>query len=65
MHQTRFYVVENRNRVVQVDLLIGGLPPLLAKEEYAQLIEEHLAIKSGFNTTSPVLVLVLTILTLS
>ncbi|XP_008325453.1 diacylglycerol kinase theta isoform X2 [Cynoglossus semilaevis] len=52
MHQTRFYVVENRNRVVQVDLLIGGLPPLLAKEEYAQLIEEHLAIKSHLVTIS-------------
>ena len=46
MNQTRFYVVENRNRAVQVNLLIGGLPPLLTKEEYIQLIQEHLAIKS-------------------
>uniref|UniRef100_A0A4W6CPJ8 Diacylglycerol kinase n=1 Tax=Lates calcarifer TaxID=8187 RepID=A0A4W6CPJ8_LATCA len=46
MNQTRFYVVENRNRAVQVNLLIGGLPPLLTKEEYAQLIQEHLTIKS-------------------
>ncbi|XP_061580814.1 diacylglycerol kinase theta-like [Cololabis saira] len=45
MNQTRFYVVENRNRTVQVNLLIGGLPPLLTKDEYVQLIQEHLAIK--------------------
>ncbi|XP_074530000.1 diacylglycerol kinase theta [Halichoeres trimaculatus] len=46
MNQTRFYVVENSNRVIQIGLLIGGLPPLLSKEEYVQLIEEHLTIKS-------------------
>ncbi|CAJ1059388.1 diacylglycerol kinase theta [Xyrichtys novacula] len=46
MNQTRFYVVENVNRTVKVGLLIGGLPPLLAKEEYVQLIQEHLTIKS-------------------
>lgn len=46
MNQTRFYIVENRNRVVQVNLLIGGLPPLLNKEEYEQLIEKHLSSKS-------------------
>uniref|UniRef100_A0A3Q3MTR5 Diacylglycerol kinase n=1 Tax=Labrus bergylta TaxID=56723 RepID=A0A3Q3MTR5_9LABR len=34
MNQTRFYIVENINRAVQVSLLIGGLPSLLAKEEY-------------------------------
>uniref|UniRef100_A0A8C4HJS8 Diacylglycerol kinase n=1 Tax=Dicentrarchus labrax TaxID=13489 RepID=A0A8C4HJS8_DICLA len=47
MNQTRFYIVENRNRAVQVSLLIGGLPPLLTKEEYGQLIQEHLTIKSA------------------
>lgn len=46
MNQTRFYIVENRNRAVQVNLLIGGLPPLLNKEEYEQLIEKHLSSKS-------------------
>lgn len=46
MNQTRFYVVENRNRAVQVNLLIGGLPPLLSKEEYEQLMERHLSSKS-------------------
>uniref|UniRef100_A0A3Q1AYH9 Diacylglycerol kinase n=1 Tax=Amphiprion ocellaris TaxID=80972 RepID=A0A3Q1AYH9_AMPOC len=46
MNQTRFYVVQNRNRTVQVGLLVGGLPPLLAKEEYVQLIQENLDIKS-------------------
>uniref|UniRef100_A0A3B5BIV4 diacylglycerol kinase (ATP) n=1 Tax=Stegastes partitus TaxID=144197 RepID=A0A3B5BIV4_9TELE len=35
MNQTRFYAVQNQNRTVQVNLLIGGLPPLLAKEEYS------------------------------
>ncbi|KAM7389299.1 hypothetical protein PAMP_023284 [Pampus punctatissimus] len=46
MNQTRFYIVENRNRSVQVSLLIGGLPPLLNKDEYSQLVQEHLTIKS-------------------
>ncbi|KAM9377213.1 diacylglycerol kinase theta [Pholidichthys leucotaenia] len=46
MNQTRFYVVENRNRSVQVELLIGGLPPLLTKEEYARIMEEQLTAKS-------------------
>ncbi|XP_070769505.1 diacylglycerol kinase theta [Enoplosus armatus] len=52
MNQTRFYVVETRNRVVQVSLLIGGLPPLLTKEEYVQLIQEHLTVKSHLVTIS-------------
>nr|XP_020449758.1 diacylglycerol kinase theta [Monopterus albus] len=52
MNQTRFYIVENRNRAVQVDLLIVGLPPLLSKEEYVQLVQEHLAIKSHLVTIS-------------
>lgn len=46
MHQSRFYVVENRKQSVKVELLIGGLPPLLDKEEYSQLLHEHLAVKS-------------------
>ncbi|XP_040903831.1 diacylglycerol kinase theta isoform X2 [Toxotes jaculatrix] len=52
MNQTRFYVVENGNRTVRVGLLIGGLPPLLTKEEYVQLIQEHLTIKSHLVTIS-------------
>ncbi|XP_074505657.1 diacylglycerol kinase theta [Sebastes fasciatus] len=50
MNQTRFYVVENRKRAVQVNLLIGGLTPLLTKDEYVQLIQEHLTIKSHLVT---------------
>ncbi|XP_027136373.1 diacylglycerol kinase theta isoform X1 [Larimichthys crocea] len=46
MNQTRFYIVENKKPEVQVNLLIGGLPPLLTKEEYGQLIQEHLTAKS-------------------
>ncbi|XP_062381306.1 diacylglycerol kinase theta isoform X1 [Sardina pilchardus] len=46
MNQTRFYIVENRNRVVQVNLLLGGLPAQLSKEEYAELLQTHLEIKS-------------------
>lgn len=53
MNQTRFYIVENRNWALQVRLLIGGLPPLLTKEEYVQLIEEHLTIKSESQLMSP------------
>ncbi|XP_062840795.1 diacylglycerol kinase theta [Trichomycterus rosablanca] len=46
MNQTRFYIVEKRNQVVQVDLLLGGLPVQLSTEEYTQLLQQHLAIKS-------------------
>lgn len=46
MNQTRFYIVENVNQTVHVDLLIGELPPLLAKDKYVQLLQEHVAIKS-------------------
>lgn len=46
MNQTRFYIVESRNRIVQVNLLLEGLPVQLSKEEYADLLQEHLAIKS-------------------
>lgn len=52
MNQTRFYIVENKNRAVRVELLIGGLPLLLTTEKYTQLIEEHLAIKSHLVTIS-------------
>ncbi|XP_029702767.1 diacylglycerol kinase theta isoform X1 [Takifugu rubripes] len=45
MNQTRFYIVENVNQKVQVNLLIGELPPLLAKEEYSHLLQEHMAVK--------------------
>lgn len=55
MNQTRFYIVENKNRAVQVSLLIVGLPPLLAKEEYNQLIQEHLTVKSESEQTSDAL----------
>lgn len=46
MNQTRFYAVENRKPDPRVSLLLVGLPPLLAKEEYTRLVEEHLDIKS-------------------
>uniref|UniRef100_A0A665UZT9 Diacylglycerol kinase n=1 Tax=Echeneis naucrates TaxID=173247 RepID=A0A665UZT9_ECHNA len=50
MNQTRFYVVENRKQMVQVSLLIGGLPPLLTKEDYVQLVQSHLTTKSHLVT---------------
>uniref|UniRef100_A0AAR2K4D7 Diacylglycerol kinase n=1 Tax=Pygocentrus nattereri TaxID=42514 RepID=A0AAR2K4D7_PYGNA len=50
MNQTRFYIVESKNRVVQVDLLLGGLPLQLSTEEYTQLLQQHLAIKSHLVT---------------
>lgn len=46
MNQTRFYLVENRTPAVQVDLLIGGLPTQRTKEDYVQLLHQHLALKS-------------------
>ncbi|XP_072549421.1 diacylglycerol kinase theta [Salminus brasiliensis] len=54
MNQTRFYIVESRNRVVQVDLLLGGLPLHLNTEEYTQLLQQHLAIKSHLVTINHV-----------
>ncbi|XP_058506003.1 diacylglycerol kinase theta-like [Solea solea] len=54
MNQTRLYVVDNRKWAVQVDLLIVGLPPLLARDEYVQLMEEHLTVKSHLITVSHV-----------
>ncbi|KAF6715274.1 Diacylglycerol kinase theta [Oryzias melastigma] len=54
MNQTRFYLVENQNRAVSVNLLIGGLPPLLSKEQYMQLVQEQLAIKSHLVTVGQI-----------
>ncbi|MGH0172237.1 UNVERIFIED_CONTAM: hypothetical protein FKN15_063141 [Acipenser sinensis] len=47
MNQTRFYIVENRNSMVQVNLLVSGLPVQLNEKEYTELLQEHLAIKSS------------------
>ncbi|XP_037118931.1 diacylglycerol kinase theta-like isoform X4 [Syngnathus acus] len=46
MNRTRFYVVERQNQAVRVRLLIGGLPPQLSKEQYWQLLQEQLAVKT-------------------
>uniref|UniRef100_A0A8C1M1J0 Diacylglycerol kinase n=1 Tax=Cyprinus carpio TaxID=7962 RepID=A0A8C1M1J0_CYPCA len=46
MNQTRFYIEESRNRVAQVNLLLGGFPTQLDREEYTHLLSEHLAVKS-------------------
>uniref|UniRef100_A0AAY4DVJ0 Diacylglycerol kinase n=1 Tax=Denticeps clupeoides TaxID=299321 RepID=A0AAY4DVJ0_9TELE len=48
MNQTRFYLVESRNQVVQVNLLLGGLPTLLSQQEYADLLYQHLEIKTFY-----------------
>ncbi|XP_028316240.1 diacylglycerol kinase theta [Gouania willdenowi] len=52
MNQTRFYAVENRKCTVQVELLIGGFPPLLNADEYVQIINEQLDIKSHLASIS-------------
>ncbi|GAA6074886.1 diacylglycerol kinase theta [Tachysurus ichikawai] len=57
MNQTRFYIVESRNRVVQVDLLIGGLPLQFSTEGYTKLLQEHLTIKSQSHSPTPFYVL--------
>ncbi len=46
MNQTRFYIEESRNREAQVNLLLGGFPTQLEKEEYTNLLSEHLSVKS-------------------
>ncbi|XP_068428379.1 diacylglycerol kinase theta [Clinocottus analis] len=54
MNQTRFYLLEDRKRPLQVGLLVSGLTPLLTADEYVQLIQEHLAFKSHLVTVSHV-----------
>ncbi|KAJ8015739.1 hypothetical protein DPEC_G00029280 [Dallia pectoralis] len=54
MNQTRFYVVENRNQAVQLNILMEGLPVQLNKEEYVDLLQKHLAVKSHVVTMSHV-----------
>nr|XP_040028542.1 diacylglycerol kinase theta-like [Gasterosteus aculeatus aculeatus] len=54
MNQTRFYLVEDRKSAVQVSLLIGGLTPQLNRDEYVQLIQEQLTMKSHLVTLSHV-----------
>lgn len=46
MNQTRFYIVENSKSAVQVNMFVGGLPPLLSPEEYMNILKDELAIKS-------------------
>ncbi|XP_076842546.1 diacylglycerol kinase theta isoform X2 [Brachyhypopomus gauderio] len=54
MSQTRFYMVACRNRVVQVELLLGGFPPQLCVEEYTTLLQQHLQMKSHLVTITHV-----------
>uniref|UniRef100_A0A673JI84 Diacylglycerol kinase n=1 Tax=Sinocyclocheilus rhinocerous TaxID=307959 RepID=A0A673JI84_9TELE len=54
MNQTRFYIEESRNRVAQVNLLLGGFPTQLEKEEYTHLLSEHLSVKSHLVTITHV-----------
>ncbi|KAL4641655.1 diacylglycerol kinase theta [Arapaima gigas] len=54
MNQTRFYIVEHKNSVVQVYLLLGGLSTQLPREEYADLLQEHLTAKSHLVTITHV-----------
>ncbi|KTG31622.1 hypothetical protein cypCar_00008916, partial [Cyprinus carpio] len=54
MNQTRFFIEESRNRVAQVNLLLGGFPTQLDREEYTHLLSEHLAVKSHLVTITHV-----------
>ncbi|XP_051944988.1 diacylglycerol kinase theta-like isoform X2 [Xyrauchen texanus] len=54
MNQTRFYIEESRNQVAQVNLMLGGFPTQLSKDEYTHLLSEHLAIKSHLITITHV-----------
>lgn len=47
MNQTRLYIQQQEvQQEVQVGLLVLGLPPLLATEQYVQLLQQHLVMKS-------------------
>lgn len=48
MNQTRLYVQQRevQEQEVQVGLLVVGLPPMLATEQYVQLLQQHLDMKS-------------------
>ncbi|XP_077388265.1 diacylglycerol kinase theta [Festucalex cinctus] len=54
MNQTRFCVAERRSQMVRVSLLIGGLPPQLSNEQYWQLMQEQLMVKSHLADVSHV-----------
>uniref|UniRef100_A0A4W3J134 Diacylglycerol kinase n=1 Tax=Callorhinchus milii TaxID=7868 RepID=A0A4W3J134_CALMI len=52
MNQTRFYITKNKNSVVQIILLVIGLPPKLSEEDYLALLKKHLDIKSNLISLS-------------
>ncbi|XP_069092678.1 diacylglycerol kinase theta [Pleurodeles waltl] len=45
MNQTRFYIVEDTNMNVQINLFVGGLPSMLSSEEYCNILKNNLDIK--------------------
>ncbi|XP_061490933.1 diacylglycerol kinase theta isoform X3 [Rhineura floridana] len=54
MNQTRFYIAENNISVVRVHLFVGGLPPHLSTEEYANILKDELALKTNLVSVSHV-----------
>ncbi|KAM9795565.1 diacylglycerol kinase theta [Neosynchiropus ocellatus] len=46
MNQTCFYMVQNQDLSGESELLIRGLPPLLDKERYWELLQKHLSLDS-------------------
>ncbi|XP_075869760.1 diacylglycerol kinase theta isoform X2 [Nelusetta ayraudi] len=54
MNQTRLYMQQQevQQQEVQVGLLVLGLPPLLATEQYMQLLQQHLDMKSHLVSVS-------------
>uniref|UniRef100_A0A8C6JPW5 Diacylglycerol kinase n=1 Tax=Melopsittacus undulatus TaxID=13146 RepID=A0A8C6JPW5_MELUD len=54
MNQTRFYIAENNKSIVRVNLLVGGLPPQLSREEYTNILKAELAIKTNVVSVSHV-----------
>ncbi|XP_069482496.1 diacylglycerol kinase theta isoform X2 [Ambystoma mexicanum] len=47
MNQTRFYIVEDTNLDVIINLFVGGLPPMLCSEEYTNILKNNLDIKEN------------------
>uniref|UniRef100_UPI00398E7B8A diacylglycerol kinase theta isoform X2 n=1 Tax=Pristiophorus japonicus TaxID=55135 RepID=UPI00398E7B8A len=52
MNQTRFYITQNQNSVVQVNLLLMALPPQLTQDNYLSLLKNYLEIKGNLVSLS-------------
>ncbi|XP_053558715.1 diacylglycerol kinase theta [Bombina bombina] len=53
MNQTRFYIEENTKPDIKIQILIGGLTPLLSAAEYTNILKDNLDIKDNMVSVIP------------